>query len=115
VEHWAAQTQEQRNAIMADKASREEFVVGVRQRLCRYGRGDVYQQGLDEHTRALLPSLFGVLKSALEKLGKGGEGVEAFEHNFEEHTLEWKVRWEMEAGEWSDTLVCQGPSAASLE
>jgi hypothetical protein len=112
VEHWAAQTQEQRRAIVADEASREEFVVGVRERLCKYGRGDVFQKGLDGQTRALLPSLFVVLKSALERLGRGGEEVEAFEHNFEEHTLEGKVRWEMEAG---DLSVCQAVSAVSLE
>jgi hypothetical protein len=112
--HWAEQTQDQKKSILDDGGEREVFVRGVREELCRDGRGDVFQKGLDGHTRASLSSFFKVLRKALDMLGKGGEGVEAFEHGFEENTLEGKVRWEMEAGELEQELVQRGVEAVSL-
>jgi hypothetical protein len=115
--HWAEQTQEQKKKILVDNEDEKEvFIRGVREELCRDGRGDVFQKGLDGHTKASLPSFFKVLRKALDMLGRGGEGVEAFEHEFEENnTLEGKVRWEMEAGGLEQALVCRGVEAVSLE
>jgi hypothetical protein len=97
VRHWASHTQEQKAGIVADESAREEFIQGVTQRLCREGRGNVFQSGLDEDIRVLLPSFFDVLGKALKMLRRDGEGVEGFEHDFAENTMEGKVRWEMEA------------------
>lgn len=98
VREWAAHTPEQRRAIAADEHAREEFIKSVRRRLCTEGRGNIFQDDLDHDTRIVLPSLFKVLKRALELDGKSGEDVAVYEHDFEKNTLEDKIRWEMEAG-----------------
>jgi hypothetical protein len=97
VREWTAHTPLQRRDIIENDAAREQFVRSVRRRLCKEGRGDIFQAGLDHDTRILLPSLFAVLKRALEMEGRGGEDVCAYEHVFGRNTMEGKVRWEMEA------------------
>jgi hypothetical protein len=105
VREWAAHTQAQRRLIVVDDAACEDFVKSVRRRLCAEGRGDVFQAGLDHNTRILLPSFFQVLKRAMEMQGRSEVDVSEYKHDFEENTIEGKVRWEMEAsreelGEW---------------
>lgn len=97
---WAAHGQEDRRGIVANWPAREQFVESVRRRLCTEGRGNILQDNLDEDTRVLLPSLFGVLEKALRMQGSQSEDVSAFEHDFAKNRLEEKVRWELEAAKW---------------
>ncbi|CAO2654637.1 Nn.00g113700.m01.CDS01 [Neocucurbitaria sp. VM-36] len=94
---WAARSHEQRRAIMAHDDAREAFVASVRGRLCANGRGNLFQSGLDDDTKVLLPSFFSVLKKALEREGKSGEDISVYEHDFKLNKMELKVRWELES------------------
>ncbi|KAJ4368066.1 hypothetical protein N0V83_006421 [Neocucurbitaria cava] len=96
---WAVHSQQQRRAIVADDDAREAFVVRVRGRLCSSGRGNLFQSGLDDDTRALLPSFFSVLRKGLEMGGRwsGEEDISVYEHDFGHNKMEQKVRWELES------------------
>ncbi|KAF2129438.1 hypothetical protein P153DRAFT_19774 [Dothidotthia symphoricarpi CBS 119687] len=95
---WAAQSQEKRRAILAEGTERKAFVVGVRQRLCAQGRGDVYRADIDRDTRELLPSFFAVLAVALRVEGKNDSDISIYTHDFEKNNnVEGKMRWELAA------------------
>ncbi|KAF2031516.1 hypothetical protein EK21DRAFT_88012 [Setomelanomma holmii] len=98
---WSAHSPKQRKAILNNEnGAQDEFVVNVRRRLCSEGRGNIFQEGMDEETRVLLPSFFEVLGRAMRREEKGrdeeGEGVEGYEIDWDGNTLMGKVRWELE-------------------
>jgi hypothetical protein len=97
VREWVDQTHKQRRLVVTDATAQEEFVGKVRARLCKEGRGNIYQDNLDKDTRALLPSFFKILARALELEGKKGAGIWEYEHDFDKHGVEDKVRWELQA------------------
>ncbi|KAF2703651.1 hypothetical protein K504DRAFT_495456 [Pleomassaria siparia CBS 279.74] len=99
VRTWAEQTREQRRCIMAsdEASSRELFVQDVRTRICADARGNVFRHDLETAIRDVLPSLFAVLEQALRLRGASGRGAHEYEYDFEDNTLEGKIRWEMEA------------------
>lgn len=115
VREWAAHTVEQRRAIIRDEDAREEFVKSVRARMCKEGRGNIFQHDLDRETRILLPSFFEVLKMALERGGSQGVDIAEYEHDFERNSLEGKIRWEMDAYAKQLTVVVDRTRAEQVD
>lgn len=96
VREWVAHSIHERQCIVTDPSAHDDFVRKVRQRLCKEGRGNIYQDRLDRDTKALMPSFFKVLRKAVEMQGGSGE-VWEYEHDLDKNGVENKVRWEIEA------------------
>jgi hypothetical protein len=111
VREWCAHSVPERKLIVTSSTHQDQFVQKVRKRLCKEGRGNIYQDRLDRDTRSLLPSFWKVLARAMEMQGTAGEGkgIWEYEHDFDgESGVESKVRWELESeseglGEWEMT------------
>ncbi|KAJ4379636.1 hypothetical protein N0V86_004818 [Didymella sp. IMI 355093] len=95
VREWMERDQGTRRAIVGGGAAREEFVSGVRKRLCVEGRGDIFNAQIEKETNALLPSFFEALAAALRGQGKSGEDVAFYEHDFEANRLQDKIVYEL--------------------
>jgi hypothetical protein len=93
VREWAAMAVAQRRLVTSDAAAEKEFVANVVGRLCKEGRGNVYQSGLERDVQAVLPSFWGVLRRAVGVDGKGRE-IWEYEHDFENCGVRWKAEWE---------------------
>jgi hypothetical protein len=94
VREWAAQTHEQRRAIITSHDAESEFVKNVEKRLCKEGRGDVYQDNLKKVVGDVLPSFWKVLQRAVGD----GKGIDMYEHDFGKNGVGWKAEWELKVG-----------------
>lgn len=105
VREWVEQAEDVRMAIVRGGEARVDFVRGVRRRLCREGRGNIFTAVLDRDTEALLPSFFDALAAALRGQGKSGEDVESYTHDFEETRLHDKIVYELTLRAMEGTLL----------
>ena len=85
------------SGVVEGESQVEAFVVAVREEVCRGGRGDIFDRGLDRDIRDVLPSFLAVLKEALVLKGGDGEDVAVYEHDFLENKLESKIKYEIAA------------------
>jgi hypothetical protein len=97
VREWASNSLEQRKLITTSREKEDEFVRNVEKRLCKEGRGNVYQDNMEREIRALLPSFWKVLQRAVDVADKG-HGIETYEHDFEKNGVQWKAEWEWSVG-----------------
>jgi hypothetical protein len=81
----------------AEAAVVQEYVAAVQKQICKSGRGNVFNDGLDKHVKELFPSFFAVLREALLLDGKAGDDVAVYEHKFEENQMALKVKYELKA------------------
>lgn len=96
---WSERAFEWRRKILNDNDEREGFVTCVRERICREGRGDIFRDKLQQDIRDVLPSFFAILGQALRMEGRSDEDITAYEHDFDQSSLEDKIIWELKARE----------------
>ncbi|KAJ4366055.1 hypothetical protein N0V95_000282 [Ascochyta clinopodiicola] len=104
VREWAEQTQDTRRGIVRGGSAPAEFIDGVRRRLCREGRGDIFSAQTERDAEALLPSFFAALAVALRREGKSAEDVAVYCHDFARNGLEHKIIYELAEGASHETL-----------
>lgn len=97
VRTWSECSREKRRAILDDESEREGFVTSVRKRICEQGRGDIFQSEINRDIREALPSFFEVLGQALRLQGENDEDITIYEHDFEQNSMEAKIRYELRA------------------
>jgi len=101
---WAALSVQQRQPLLhawsmsgVEADLIKEHIAAVRLEICKSGRGNVFNDRLEEDIKDLFPSFFAVLREALVLDGKDGSDVAMYEHKFEENQMALKVAYELKA------------------
>ncbi|KAF2188249.1 hypothetical protein K469DRAFT_748585 [Zopfia rhizophila CBS 207.26] len=97
VRTWAEQTRERKRAILDDADERASFVRSVRKRICEGGRGDIFNENIEQDICEVLPSFFQVLGEALKFEGRDDSDITVYEHDLNNNSLEAKIKYELMA------------------
>ncbi|KAI4289688.1 MAG: hypothetical protein L6R35_001038 [Caloplaca aegaea] len=84
------------DVINAKEQATRDFVVQARKHICLEShRGNIYQHGLDDEIRELLPSFFEALRVASERDGLDDKSGLSYVHDWTKNKLAEKIAYEM--------------------
>ena len=82
-----------------DDNALKSFITEVQHELCaKSHRGNIYSPSIEADVLAVLPSFIAALQIASRKAGLEDESGVAFEHNWTQNTVIWKMEYELALG-----------------